>query len=364
VVAHLVDAWGFTWATSGIFDYPPEQWKPGEIIVQQVAFERPTGLPPGDYAIRLEWYSPETRQRMPLVRDGAFGGIYGTVEPIPVDSYVWEERPSIPDQYPLDVTSDAMHLVGYDRESIDIDAGDVLRFALYWEAVSEPQADRLVDVSLVSASGNSTILSSHHPVHGTYPASLWQAGEIITDRYAIRLAPDLAAGTYTLKVQIGGGSNAVSLGDVTVHQRDRLFAAPETEHEQAAEFADIVRLVGYDLPGMAVRGETVALRAVWQAIEPPDVSYSVFVHVIDSAGSIVAQHDGIPRGDYSLDRWLPGEVVIDEIPLALPNELTSGEYRIRLGFYLPETGQRLPVYSSSGEAGSDYIVLDAAIVIR
>jgi len=142
-----------------------------------------------------------------------------------------------------------------------------------------------------------------------------------------------------------------------VKQQARTFVPPPLSHSQTANFGDVIWLLGYDLEGAFTPGSTIHLRPVWQAIMPPKNGYSVFVHVVDASDQIVAQHDGIPQGGYSLDRWLPGEVVVDDIALALPPELTPGNYRIRIGFYQPESGTRLPVVESSDEAGIDFIWL-------
>jgi len=70
----------------------------------------------------------------------------------------------------------------------------------------------------------------------------------------------------------------------------------------------------------------------------------VFIHLLDATGQIVAQHDGQPRnGAYPTSVWDAGEVVADEHVLDLPADLPTGAYRLRVGWYLPGTGDRLPV---------------------
>jgi hypothetical protein len=150
---------------------------------------------------------------------------------------------------------------------------------------------------------------------------------------------------------------------VQVEQSDRLFEPPSFTTGQTATFGSAVRLLGYDLdyqPGE----ESATIRFGWQAVQPPAESYSVFVHMVGQDGAIVSQHDGIPQGDYPLYRWVAGEVVLDEVTIPLPHDLPAGDYRVRVGFYRPETGERLPVEESSGEAGADFIWLDDPIAVR
>jgi hypothetical protein len=56
----------------------------------------------------------------------------------------------------------------------------------------------------------------------------------------------------------------------------------------------------------------------------------------------VAQHDRAPEGGfYPTSQWDVGESVADIYPLALPETLAPGAYRLVVGLYDPATGQRL-----------------------
>jgi hypothetical protein len=85
-----------------------------------------------------------------------------------------------------------------------------------------------------------------------------------------------------------------------------------------------------------------------------DASYKVFVHLIDpTTGAIVAQDDAVPRRwTYPTPWWERSEVVEDTVPLSLDG-VSPGPYRLILGVYDPETGQRLPAYSADGERYPD-----------
>jgi hypothetical protein len=89
-----------------------------------------------------------------------------------------------------------------------------------------------------------------------------------------------------------------------------------------------------------------------------DRDYTVFVHLLAEEGSLVTQDDGPPRsGDYPTSFWSPGERIADQHVLNIA-DLPSGTYGLRVGMYLLETGQRLPVTNPRGErVGSDAISL-------
>jgi hypothetical protein len=363
LVAHLVDEWGQEWVRRGVFNYPPDQWAAGERIVHQLKFDRPAGLPPGDYHVELEWFSQGTGERLPVQRDGGFGGVYGTLGPITIEAVIPDTTDVELGQYRLDETFGPLNLLGFDLDTPTVYAGDILRLALHWQAAEMIEGDHRIQLNLVGPDGERILLSDDHPVHGTYPISQWAAGEVVTDRYAVHLDPSLPEGEYDIVVSVEGLDEAIRLSSVQVEQSDRLFEPPAFTTDQTATFGDTVRLLGYDLdyqPGE----DSATIRFGWQAIQPQAESYSVFVHVVDQDGAIIAQHDGVPQGDYPLYRWVAGEVVLDEVTIPLPRDLPAGFYRVRVGFYRPETGERLPVVESSGEAGADYIWLDDPIIVR
>jgi hypothetical protein len=92
----------------------------------------------------------------------------------------------------------------------------------------------------------------------------------------------------------------------------------------------------------------------WQALSPTAEDIVRFVHVLGSSGKPVAQHDSIPcGGECPSSSWLPGEVLLDEISLQLPLDLSPGSYPIGLGWYDPATLQRVPAVDANGQRLKD-----------
>jgi len=84
--------------------------------------------------------------------------------------------------------------------------------------------------------------------------------------------------------------------------------------------------------------------------------YTVFLHVVDEQGQIIAQRDWIPgEGTQPTTSWLRDEVIADSLNLSLPAEITSGQYRMILGMYLPPTGPRLLIVDGEDQPVSDSI---------
>jgi hypothetical protein len=116
----------------------------------------------------------------------------------------------------------------------------------------------------------------------------------------------------------------------------------------------VILLRGYELQDSV---ESLELTLYWEAQRKMDVSYKVFVHLIDlTTGIIVVQDDAVPRRwAYPTTRWERDEVVEDTVSLPL-NEVPPGQYRLVIGLYDQATGERLPAYSADDEHYPDDVV--------
>ncbi|MFN2206413.1 MAG: hypothetical protein ACK2UT_10900 [Candidatus Promineifilaceae bacterium] len=123
------------------------------------------------------------------------------------------------------------------------------------------------------------------------------------------------------------------------------------QHTQTAVFGGGIKLAGYDLAA----GDAVSLVLYWESLAPVAEDYDVFVHLMDASGKLVAQNDRQPlSGLAATSVWRPGDLIRDPVTVTLPEDLDAGEYTLRLGIYLRETNERLPV---SGAAAQDNALL-------
>jgi len=123
-----------------------------------------------------------------------------------------------------------------------------------------------------------------------------------------------------------------------------------------------VRLLGCDLPtGPVQAGEVLPVTLYWQGLSPMREDYTVFVHLTDAAGKVVAQHDGYPLGgSYPTSDWPVSVTLADRVEVPIPPELPPGEYALKTGMYLLSTLKRLPV--AGGASGEDAVVLGTVTV--
>lgn len=92
----------------------------------------------------------------------------------------------------------------------------------------------------------------------------------------------------------------------------------------------------------------------WAALGRPERDYTMFVHVYGAQEKPIAQADGYPIGDmFPPQRWRPGDLVDDHRRIALPLDAQSGVYRLVLGIYDRQNGQRVPALDSLGTRQKD-----------
>ncbi len=171
---------------------------------------------------------------------------------------------------------------------------------------------------------------------------LFRPGEEAWYDFPIMPYPDARKGAYDISVRWLDDDREVIAGRIKVP----LGEAPVAN----ARVAPLSGGIGVELfaqPITACIGATATITVNWRGGNPVTKDYSAFVHLRNTAGHVVAQHDGPPRnGSYPTSVWSPGEVVPDDHALAIPAEAASGAYAIVVGLYDPPTGERLPVDQS------------------
>jgi mannosyltransferase len=120
-------------------------------------------------------------------------------------------------------------------------------------------------------------------------------------------------------------------------------ASPERVTDVRLSNGDTILLTGYGLqPDQLPAGEIVQITLFWQVDRTPTRRYKVFVHVLDEANQIVGQRDAEPGGGAKLTTlWEAGETVADHHGVLIHPATAPGTYRVEVGLYDAETGERL-----------------------
>jgi 4-amino-4-deoxy-L-arabinose transferase-like glycosyltransferase len=130
---------------------------------------------------------------------------------------------------------------------------------------------------------------------------------------------------------------------------DPAFEPVDTRFEGTITLARAAVVDDQIEPGGALR-----LALEWLTEQPVEDSYSIYIHLVDSEGTLYAQYDSVPGGGLlPMTTWEPDQTLVDRVALTLPDDLPAGAYSIRVGVYDPASGLRLPVMVGE-DAGPDY----------
>ena len=110
-------------------------------------------------------------------------------------------------------------------------------------------------------------------------------------------------------------------------------------------------------------GQALTLTTYWQPTTKFNGDYTLYVHLLDANGQVVAQRDASPTliGGTGLpfSQWQPGQSLLLDQTLPLPANLSPGNYRLSLGAYRPQNGQlqHLQPACDGGSVSGDEIIL-------
>ena len=244
-----------------------------------------------------------------------------------------------------------LELRGYALDAHSIKQGDSLRVTLFWQARAPMTESYRVFVHLVGADNRIAGGADVIPGRGAFPTVYWKPGDALRDVVQIPVAADAVPGRYAIEVGlypvgqpnerlsvIGSDDDRALLEPIKVAPRQAVVYSPPNRLD--ATFAGKAKLVGYETHADS---NSLSLTLYWQSLAQFDRDYTVFVHALDASGQIVANADQEPQqGNYPTSLWDVGEQIRDDHTLALP----TGKYRIQVGLYRADSGERLAV---SGE---------------
>lgn len=105
------------------------------------------------------------------------------------------------------------------------------------------------------------------------------------------------------------------------------------------QFDDGLTLVGYRVLTTTLSpGQAWPLMLVWHGAERASHDYTVFAHLLAADGFYLAGADGLPRTPTRAWNAAP---VLETRPFLIPPDLPAGSYRLVVGLYHADTGQRL-----------------------
>ena len=251
-------------------------------------------------------------------------------------------------------------VIGYDLDPDPPQPGKPMRVLVYYRTLGRmyPMYSALLSVNDFAGK----LIGDYEGFPGSYffPTYRWQAGDYYRSAWTINLPADAPAGLYNLDLywyvydldarktdysrEVHTALGAIRVGD---------FGAARIEHARTARVGDAISLLGWNGANSVARGQALPLDLIWRAERTLNESYTVFVHLLDADGRVIADADSPPfSGLFPTDRWQVGEALRDRHTLKIPSDLALGNYAVEIGMYLPATGARLPI-----DGAADKIIL-------
>lgn len=166
------------------------------------------------------------------------------------------------------------------------------------------------------------------------------------------------------------------IGDLRM-QRWSPWTVNEIEiiHPTSWQIGEVVALRGFDTAPITNgdtitldSGSTLTLIIYWEPLATTSTSYTVFTHLIGpptpDGSTQWAGHDHPPQnGRVSTSTWETGTLLRDTFTIEIPEDAPSGEYKVTIGMYDPQTGTRLTARESHHDTqATDSIPLLSVIV--
>ncbi len=97
------------------------------------------------------------------------------------------------------------------------------------------------------------------------------------------------------------------------------------------------------------RGDVMIALLYWRATGKIEKDYTVFVHLVDRNGKMIAGSDSPPRkGNAPTGAWEPGRLLADGIVLPIPSDAPiDNDAFLEIGIYDPANQQRVPIQNSN-----------------
>jgi hypothetical protein len=201
-----------------------------------------------------------------------------------------------------------------------------------------------------------------------YDGGLWvwgvrSRGEIIAQHTAVWTIgssdPDPAAARF----QVGAVSLSYYPPPGDQFDDTRIWGGPS---QSRPRLDNLARLVAERLPGDVLgepvgiqRGKPLPLALYWRALATTDISYTIFVQVINESGIKVGQVDRLPcDGGCPTTTWRPGDLVGEWLEIPIHSDAPSGRYQLIAGMYDLATGKNLDWTDDQGHVIGPYYVLD------
>jgi hypothetical protein len=329
---------------------PTQFWNIGQTGTSFNPLVFPQGLSPGSYALATSIYESATLRSLDILKNGAPSGQLVALGTPTLSPFDWDE----PLQNGVSVSN--WHVLPVDEPgnpnagTCTLQPGQQYRVTTLWWT-DHPTADAQAVTIRLSGSGWQSDQLAALPAN-RHTILTWAAFTLPAD----------ATGTAQLLVVAPDGSSG-TLRPCTLKPPDHLFGVPAIQTPFGTDFQGVGRLVGFDLSDTSIRNSgTFALTLYWQSGETPNTTYTVFTHLLNASGQVIAQNDSPPdNGNRPTTGWVKGEYIVDKhvLEFNVQGQNYTGPATLEVGLYDPLTGQRVLLSNSA-----DHVLLPVSVTVK
>ncbi|MEM7348691.1 MAG: hypothetical protein AAF485_31055, partial [Chloroflexota bacterium] len=377
--------------------FPRDPLPSGQFGLSHTSIPIPRGTLPGDYRLQLVAY---TDYKSPwALSDGTTILDLGEVEIThPPPGHQPNSAKLIRYIQPANHDFNGeISLAGYQYSVRRAGQGKGFALRLLWQTKQQPVDNYLLIVEIIDHNGTVLRTFEHQPQEGRIPTSSWQSGQLIRDQVDLILPASSPIGAEAVSVRLSWRrpnetllnlrrlgiplGNTLTLNTLAVtEKKDRIFEPPIIEEIIGANLENKASLLGYNSTNLEDDGGALFLTEpacqdtdagchlqfdfYWQGLNEMEKPYSIFMHLVDDQGAIIAQQDRAPgrREKEPTTGWLPQEIIHDPTEFRLPADLSPGQYTLRLGLYLPPQGPRLLLFNQDNQPIADFIELGPLVI--
>lgn len=312
-------------ASPGGWDTP--RWQAGGYVADRHTLQPPPGTLPGVYDVLAVVY--RSADDAVLNAQSASGQPLGWLVPLGQMTLTVPAQPAAPTSLTPTIRLADPNIWGLDSPFTSTLVGDLWPVTLY----IRPEAAGELRLWLAGPTQNWPLARLAVPAQAGFNWRVPLAGLI---------PPAAPAGSWPVLAQLDARP-PVTLTQLEVRAPQRQMQPPDWILPEPLILGDQVALLGYNVSYT----DTLRVQLAWRPLAIMTTRYTVFVHVLDANGALVAQIDRPPvDGTRPTTSWLPPEVVLDAYHLNI-NALPPGAYTVQVGLYDPLTGARLRASQAS-----------------
>ena len=170
--------------------------------------------------------------------------------------------------------------------------------------------------------------------------------------------PEWASGLLPLEPRVEGPIGPDGEPTFTMYRQARPVA-PEPPNQIDANFGNQVTLLGYET-GSAPAGDELPVTLYWRVEQIAAANYTPFIHLEDAWGHRWSQEETFA---YPAEQWTPGDTIVQRVELPLPAGMPPGMYRLRVGFFDPDSDEQLAQLDDAGRYAGNTLAIDNVQVL-